>query len=714
MANRAFDAAFPADFVPPLNADHAYIGDYRCSFTSLEYGGEHGVFIDAVPMTDRSREPDPRFLQLPEIIRLAGKSDAGITDVHRFIERLDALRPSLFSRIVLFVSRERQSFVLVRETGEPDSGSRNWARWPLQRLFVNRRACVIRNPVTNVQALAVPFSVAPGQRYVVVAPLRAHPELNATERVFIQCLESLLLPSVERKQTVRAYSLDSIRTEPLAAAPMFLWYGKSESLSARIEGLMERRGWDLWRVANFAEVLKAIEGRTVDAILLDGSVSDDPVSMLRAIRHLSGVMDVPIVLFNGNAVTPEVEALVDRCLPKESEGDTIFRALKEVLRLVPERRSEALRSAALGFSSLLQSSRDCTELARNLALAASELASGSWASVQLFDHAGNMYAAEVPVRIEPLMDRVPFSLLNGYAVMRSRIDSEFFAEVTDDPRTQQRLESLAPLSGASIPIADGGRIVGTMIVLSIVRRMYEPEFDALLQIADVGARAFAEVQTRVLRAQAATNIYEPLWDELTIGDCRIYAYRGPNARTCIRIAALDETHAAITAVTGSDADASFELAEAALQELATVVHHWEDPADAVDATVATFDDGVTSVLAGIVSSQTSRFAYAAARFPGPLQIAMQGPASSLTLQHRRQRGNLPVRARTVTLLCGSGAERLMDSAQIVAAVQDEVRRGAPNPLQSLPKIADDPFEVAFFGITTRSFGAERSNSPDFP
>lgn len=709
-ANAAFERVFAANFTPPRNVDYADIGGYRCTFTPLQVGDETGVFIDAVPFAES--ECDSRLLQLPEIVRLATKTDSSITDIRRFIEYLIDLRPALFSGAKLFVSRRGHRFVLVRETGTPDGTSRTWARWPLHRLFVNRRACVIRSPAGNLQALAVPFDVAPAQRYVVIATLRCSPELTAAERVFMGCLEGLLLPLKPPQEPVRVFALDSIRTEPLASAPTFLWYGSSGALRDRMQEILLQRGWDLRCVSTLAEVLQAVERGAVDIVMLDGSIAGDPARILRALRLVAGQLDVPLLFFDRRQPTPEIEALIEQYLPPDAGKDRILRAIKEVIRLVPERRAEALRGAAAGFSGALQNVADCTELARLLAVGATELA-GDFASVTLIDNAGNMYAAESPSRQEPLLDRIPLTLLSGYAVMRSRIDSEFFREVTDDPAAQQRLESFGALSGATIPIADGGRIVGSLVVLSSTRRMYEPECEALLQLADIGARAFSEVQTRMLRSQAVANdTYEPLWEQLSSGECELNAYRGPRARTWIRIAALDASRVGITAVSGRDVEASFETAEAALQELATVVHHWDDVADAVDATVAAFDDGSRGIFAGIVSIDSSRLTFSAARFPAPVQIASKGPAPALSVSERRHRGTISIRPRSVTLIYDVDMHDSVDSAKVVQAVQGKLRIGAGNAVQPLPKLANDPYRVAFCSIMKRMFGAERPGSPE--
>ena len=709
-ANAAFERVFAADFAPPPNVECADIGEYRCTFIPLRLGEESGIYIDAVPLAQP--ECDSRLLQLPEIVRLATKTDSSITDIRRFIQNLIDLRPALFYGAKLFVSRAGSRFVLVREAGLQDGTSRSWARWPLHRLFVNRRACVIRNPAGNVQALAVPFDVAPTQRYVVIARLRDTPELTATERVFIGCLESLLLPLKPPQEPLRVFALDSIRTEPLASSPRFLWYGSSGALRDRMHAILEQRGWELGCVSTFAESLQAVECGAVDIVMLDGSIAGDPTRLLRALRLVAGKLELPLLFFDQRVPTPEIEALVERYLPPDAGNDSILRAIKAVIRLVPQRRAEALRGAAAGFSAVLQSASDCTDLASQLAIGATELA-GDWASVTLIDNGGNMYAAEWPTRQEPLLDRVPLTLLSGYAVMRSRIDSEFFGEVTDDPTAQRHLESLGALSGASIPISNGGRIVGSLVVLSTTRRMYEPECEALLQLADIGARAFSEVQTRMLRSQAVvTNTYEPLWEQLSSGECELNAYRGPRARTWIRIAALDASRVGITAVSGGNVDASFETAEAALQELATVVHHWDDVADAVDATVAAFDDGIRGIFAGIISVETSHLAFSTARFPAPVQIASKGPAPALSISERCHRGSISIRPRSVTLIYDADLHDAVDSAKVVEVVQDKLRAGAGNAVQPLPKLAADPFGVAFCAITKRMFGAERPGAPE--
>ncbi|MFN2449030.1 MAG: hypothetical protein ABR508_04445, partial [Candidatus Baltobacteraceae bacterium] len=154
----------PAGAAPFFDA-----GQFRYIAAPLPLKGGRAVLLAGVPL---ERAPDPRMRALPGLFRFSGTLGPNASNLHRFIDRLVAADPALFRNAWLLASHGGRPFVPLHDVRGDDADSRSWLRWPFERLFDKRRAALIGDESAGAQALAVPFFVPPGERYVVLAPLR--------------------------------------------------------------------------------------------------------------------------------------------------------------------------------------------------------------------------------------------------------------------------------------------------------------------------------------------------------------------------------------------------------------------------------------------------------------------------------------------------------------------------------------------------------------
>jgi hypothetical protein len=447
----------------------------------------------------RESELDPRFAQLPELIRCATGPALTVADVRRFSELLLKADGEMFAGTLLFYSRDGRGFVLVGEVGASGNAPREWSRWPLRRLFVGRRPCVITRSFDCARALAVPLKLSAGGYYAVVAPIEI-PRLEFAQMTFLEILESLFIGMDDRNESFRT-STDRIGIQYSAAAPVIAWFGGKNALYQEVLRVSVAHGWQLDIAPTLGHVVKRLEQRDLDVLVIDGTALRYGIETLRMLQRASRSFVVPVLYVNGRDTTSELKALVDDCIATPLVLEDVFKSLKRLVSIAPSRRADGLRSSVEEFSASFRTCKNSAALAQEIAVAAIAIGA-EWASVSIVDQLGAVYNAEEPRGTIRLMQGLPSTFLSGDTVMRSPVEADFFNEVIDDSRTRQRLETLAPRSAIALPLAESGRIIGTMLAFSITRLMSEAHYQAMLDLGRLASHCCSELHAQIVRERA--------------------------------------------------------------------------------------------------------------------------------------------------------------------------------------------------------------------
>lgn len=615
---------------------------------------------------------DPRFVALPGLLRSATKTDLSAPEVRRFMDALLEADAALFAGALLLRSREGRRFILVHETGGPVEDARSWLRWPLSRLFSTRRACLITNPRSGARALAIPFYVS-DEWYAVVAPLRG--PADSAQSVFLAALQSITAAPPPRSVA--------------HGAPRFAWFGTDKALHARLRSAISARGWEFHAASTFGHLVLLLERDAIDVALIQPSSLGDAMHSLRTLRHAAKIGDAPILYFSDTDPESEIETLVDACLYPDAPTRELIKALKQSVSLVPQARAKALREAVRNVEDDLRACEDYADLARACANAALALGSDA-ASVMLADQTGAIHAAHVPEYQDALQDHWPAAFVTGEPVTDSTAGDRFFEEVFDDREYAKRLQALHALSGASLPIRDGPKIIGTLLAFSTARAMFDPEFSALADLAALTGRVFS----------ARGNAGGRLWRRMTACDAHIDVYQGAKGHAALQVS----THgslAAIAAVEDEDRARSAEFANALVREVTVLQERAEEQ---LRALVRRFDDGKRGVLVGIVDGE--RLTYACSRFPLPLRVPVSGPVPAIRRASECESGGIALGPQSVTLIYSNEFASQIETAQLVATVQRGLRGRWANAARSLPELALSRGRLAFAAITMPTYGVD--------
>jgi hypothetical protein len=655
VENPAFEAQAEARGVVAAAARAVFAGEppqsvqagaFSWTFTRIVHEGFAGVFVCGTPSPVTQ---DRRLRALPEILRFHSGRLPNVANLHRLMDLVIAADPHLFADALLFSSQNGKPFVLLHNAGQTVRGLRSWARWPLERLFSKRSSALISNPLTLQRGLAIPFLTPPAERYVVVFALRPA-DLSQSDRDFLGVLESVTAVVRQPALARRVSTYDRIETAPVPLAPRLLYYGRPE-LETRIHGLLEGHAWELTGTRNFREMLAMIAS-PFDVVVIDSVALSDPVTMLRWLRHAAP--NIPVVYFDAGS-DAEIEILVDERVPIAASDEEYFTAIKNVVRQLPQRRRDYLDTIVRRAAGRLSAATSYNELARAITRCLVTYF-GDWGCVHLFDLEGELYHAELPARDEPLLSHVPMTFLNGYAVMKTRVDEEFFAEVCEEREAQIALASTQPRSGAALPLACGGRLVGSMIVLSTARDLDEADFEALARFAENASHAFAALQVRLQRKSGAGDA----WTRVSVAGYDVDVYQPPNAGASTFRATL------LSAKT-------------------------------IGIEVQNENGGSLSATLDI---NAQALAFEATHFPPPAYVGASGPVALLQTDVRdRAQGSISLAESSVTLVYDAEFARSAESARVVEILQHGLRDGEENPAALLAAVSGERFP--FIAITFR-------------
>jgi|GEM_PF-4338913 len=627
-------------------AEYVDAGAYRWTFTRIVHKELTGVLVSGVPTSGMQHR---RLAALPNILEFSAGRIPNAANLHRLMELVLQSDPLLFTQALLFASEGDQPFLLLHDMGTASDDGRSWTRWPLERLFGKRRAALITNVITGRRGFAIPFTVAPCERYVVVVVL-ADVQLSSSDRDFLKVLECVpaLAPKAMPQRRVGQY--DHVEAELVPVTPRLSYFG-GKKMRARLENLVSRRGWEV----------SIFEGNRLDVfsprrspyeiLLIDGAAMIDALAVLRSFRR--NAPTVPILYFGANP-DPETEVLVDACISNYASDNEVFAAIKNLVRELPARRREQLEVAVSRLTAGLSTASSYEQLARAITHGIVALF-GEWAVVHLFDASGDVHHAEFPMNDSPLMPEVPMTFISGYAVMKTRVDEDFFAEVCGDSETREALARLQPRSGAAIPLSNNGEIIGTFVVLSTERDLDLPDFEALSQYAQNASQALAALLER--RKQA--ELHEEAWTHVSVGPYDLHVFHSLEGKARFLAAPLDRWSVRIEA-----------------------------------------DNGRGGTFNATLNVKSHTLAFEAVRFAEPLQVAASGPVAvaAPAIKERTER-TISLRTPSVTLISDNGHARGADVAATVEILQRGLREGARNPALHLAEAAGA--RGAFIAITSR-------------
>lgn len=576
--------------------------------------------------------------------------------------------PTLFQGALQFLSRAGHGFILVREIGGTMEHDRAWPRWPLRRLFAIRRPSLITNPHGGQRALAVPFTL-PGEQHVVVAPLSVQ-TLDDAQQAFLDSLRSLILPT-------------PTLTSRSDGAPRFVWLGAPSALSQRVQSIMQRRGWPLAFAPTLGHVLMLLQDDRVDIALFERDSLHNELASLRALRHSARIGDAPIVYFTDEECEPEVQTLVDYCVPIAAGEGELLRMLKAAAALVSRSRSRALRTGVEHMERKLRACADYAELAERAAQDALQLGPDA-VSVMLVDPAGGVHAAHLPFE-SALGDHWPTPFMTGEKIVHTHAVDAFFEEAFDDAQFAERLRGLRPISAAALPVGNGAHIIGTLLAFSLYRPMYEPEFDALATLCE-NVASCAE-------ALSPVRLGGP-WQQAMLGEIMIEAFEGPGARASIRVSCEGE-NAAIVMLEREDDRLAAKIVEQLLS----------DPDADLKALLETYKFDARGILVGLVENG-SRFRYACEGLPLPLRVPLTGPVEAVRSAQRCETGTIPLGAQSATLVYCTDFAAQVEPARLVGVIQSGLRSSRAMLARGLPSLGSRTQKLAFACITMLSSAVE--------
>jgi hypothetical protein len=611
---------------------------------------------------------DSRFAALPQLLRDATNPERKPADVCRFKDALVQTDVSLFAGALHFMSREGNSFVLLHDNGGAFLEPRGWARWPLRRLFAAHRCSLITNPISRQRALAVPFEFH-RERHVVVAPLGTEPDTAQT--VFLDVLQSIVLPTARENRSDRT--------------PRFVWFGSDRDIGERLQRLTEQRRWPLYSAPTFGHLMLMLEQDAADIALIHGAALREPLNKLRTIRHAAKIGNAPIVYFTGEKIDEELAVLTDYQVGAGATDAQLLKILKSAARALGVTRTKALAAIVRRMEPELQACTTIADLAQTCARCAVILGFDR-ICVLLHDENGIVHSAHVPDD-GVLTDEWPTPFISGERIAYARASERFFEEAFDDRQYARRVSVLAPLSAAAMPIADGVDILGTLTAFSLQQQAFDPEFGALANLCEQTGRACARLRRTADEPKNAS--------QLRIGECTVDVYNGPTSSTPISVA-CDGNRAAIVAIDDENEKRATRLARDLLEKRTDLHSAALDYANG-GVLLALFEDGALS--------------YACAGMPLPLRVPSAGPVPALSYAGRLQRGTIESQPDSTILFVSNELALRVETAEIVRAVQHELRRGRESVASAVSELPRNRKKVSFAAITRRSNAVRAPRQP---
>jgi GAF domain-containing protein len=656
----------------------------------------HGVRDASFSASPVAEAPlDQRFAKLPELLRVLTRPGSTSKDVRRFKESLVTVDGSLFRGALLFLSRNRMSFMLVDETPRGSGLSKAWTRWPLRRLFSPRRACIITNPADNTRALAVPF--ATGEEWYVVLAVLGSQEFSAAQRAFLGAFEAFVAGSEEPGAPHGPPARDAFDRGDSDTAPLFVSFGVPNSSLELVRPIVDIRAWQLRVALTFGHLMHDVEQGDVDVVLLGTAALPDPLPMLRSLRHASGASNVPIVYFAGEESTGEIAALSDGCIGPEASSEELFQTLKRMVRLVSIRRREAFQQTAALYARRFARSLDCGELVQEIATATAGIGA-DWCAAAIIDRAGSLHKAEFPRSQDPVMQQLPSTFLSGDRFVQFEIDEAFFTEILEDDASRERIRALRPRSAVCVPITDEGRVSGGLFALSRSQPLTEAESQAMETVAALASESLSNLERRLARARMRSNEEWVSWQSVSLGGIRLSAYRGMASPARSIVEVVDAAYAIAVFADADEQSASFQIAKSFALGVTALLERFVDPPEALRSVACGIAGTVGSLLAAVIDS-SGAMAYLCKGCPAPLQIPLIGPAPLLRTKRENTCAGAAIRAGSVTLLYGTDLAHRCESAQLVKAMQGRLGAGRGNPADAILKLSGEAEALCFVAIT---------------
>jgi hypothetical protein len=272
--------------------------------------------------------------------------------------------------------------------------------------------------------------------------------------------------------------------------------------------------------------------------------------------------------------------------------------------------------------------------------------------------------------------------MTGEVITRTHATEAFFEEAFDNSEYARHLKAFDPVSAAALPIADGSQIVGSLVAFSTIQPMFQPEFDALMELCERTARIAAMLQE--------PRLHRGPWRRASLGEAIVEAFEGQKARASVRVR-TDEHNAAIVLLEREDDRRAAALAERLL--LAPNVNLGEMARECKQ-------DARGILLVVVEGERQVRFACEG--LPVPLRVPISGPVPSVRRAESCETGTIPLDAPSMTLICSNEFAAQIATAQLVHAVQHGLRNSRAGLARSLPGLGASAHRVAFACVTMLS------------
>lgn len=595
------------------------------------------------------------FDRFPELLRHAREPSE--EDVRRFAALLPECDPGLFGCVQILRSQDTRRWVGVRQTSAQAPAAESWQRWPVGRLFARRRACIITNPHEAKRALAVPFAVRRNEYYIVVAEI-AQPVLTAARQLFVDAICSVTL-GVGGAQAFGQQTA-------LPEHPSVVWFGKNDAQRERVQDILNERGVQMRNARSLRHALALIEDDYVDVAIVSAQGRDEALKALRALRHAAGTFDVPILLFDDWTDADEVDVLVERRLPHGAPAESINRAIKELLGLLPQRRTEALLSLAQSYAADLQRCTDAAAIAAVLVRAAIEMgAEAAYGSIM--DRTGALHTATAPEGVSLPEGAIPDTFLDGKPLIAPVVDAEFYERFSDDRETVDRMRRLAPQSAACLPLISAGRIAGTLTALTMRARLGGPHFTAFEALCDVAARALHRIERRTDRSGDREAPLRASWRHVLLRNVQIDAYVGQHSSCSIQLAPASTGSAALICYDARSRDLS-EAAGAKILKHTLAV--FDATGYGMHALRQIDTEEYPGALLAALLTEDGRIYYRCENNPAPLEIRGTGPSPLLSDDLVTRCGLLDLHSDSALVLYSAEFARCVDTAQLLRALHE--------------------------------------------
>jgi hypothetical protein len=607
------------------------------------------------------------------LVALVEAIDAAAEDARALDPLLTTLADrssGLFSCAVLFKGGYAgEPFVLAAVHGSSPRGVRSWMRWPLRRLFLRRKPSRILSPVKNgSSALAIPFSYGT-ERYVVLAPLSER-AASAQFDSFFRVIESLKVQDLE---------FVPLRSSEIPATPMnpsILGFAICARLRERIDAVLAPRGWSCEHIPTFAKLWRLLRESPPDIVVVDTDELVEPLSAITSIHRFADGAALRLVAIGDNTpASAWTLPLIDRLLPHETDGESVFKLLKELARASSVlRRTKADEADAIAHRQA-STSLSFDELAYFTAHRAAELMQG-WAYCALVDDYGVVSRAESPPSAPLVLSRIPKAFLSDTPIFDLRVTARFLAEITDDSSEQIAMMSLHPLSGAAVPIVStAGVRLGVLVTCSREGWADSDRFESVDRLCRVVAARCDELQPD---AHIPEFRQEPFWNRLRDRSFGLDVYRSRGCLIPWRYRVLDEKSALLTLGLSDDGVLYRRLTSGILLSKPEVIRSISEVAM----------DGPS--FAAAIDFSTKSMSYVTQGFSPPIPLDQHRPTTSIGTSGAMTSGCAMLAASGGALVCDNDLWRWLSQHRGIEKVRLLLDRETPKGLATIVTLGSTP------------------------